>query len=611
MAKPKPLIGGESSRPLRVLLVDVEDGPFKTAAESLSAEKMVVVEGAASAAEAVDMLETSSFDVVVSGFHLRSADGIALLEGMREKGVDIPFVMLMEHGEKGMVVATVSEDVSFVTCDGDNDPSKFAALLNVVQDLVHRDRGVRATIESKNAFEQIVNASPVVVFLLRARPMWSVAFVSSNITQFGYTPDEFESGKLSFIDVIHPEDMLRIEAGMSEHMARGERFFAFESRVLTKSGELRWVDTRVFVRKDADGNVLSYQGIVIDVTERVRDKEAIERLALIVDSSSDAIISKDMDGTILTWNAAAESLYGHKAEEAVGKHVSIIIPQDRQEEYSRLLKQVNLGKTVPRFETVRMRKDGTKVDVSLTISPVRDRAGKIVGASAIARDITESKMAEDALMQANEKLTLLGSITRHDVINQIGILTGYLSLLDGEADEAVRSKYVESARRACRTMAEQLQFAGSYQRAGTKAPEWTRVRLEFLGAVSSIDMGPVQVSESLGNLEILADLMFEKVFPNLLLNSRRHGVKVTRVTVGYRQAGDDLIVTYSDDGVGIPADEKARIFEKAYGRDSGLGLFLVQEVLAMTGIDIREVGEPGSGASFEIVVPAGKYRFSQ
>ena len=577
----------------------------------MSARKTVSVERARSVDEAADTLEKIRFDAVVCGCHLLEEDGIALLDRSRELDVRIPFVMLMSRGEGRMVAAALSSDASFVTCTGGDDSSRFSALLPVVEGSIRRDREMRAMIERQESLEQIVNASPVVVFLLRTKPLWSVAFVSRNITQFGYTPDEFESGKLSFIDVIHPEDLLRLEGGISEHVAKGQSFFAFESRILTKSGELRWIDARVFVRRDAEGNVHSYQGTIVDITERIRDKEAIERLALIVDSSLDAIISKDMDGNILTWNAAAESLYGYSVDEAVGKPISMIIPPDRYEEYSSLFKQVKLGRMVPRFETVRVRKDGAKVDVSLTLSPIRDRTGKTIGASAIARDITERKMAENALRQANEKLTLLGSITRHDVINQIGILTGYLSLLEGSADDADRNKYIESARKACRTIAEQLQFAGSYQKAGTKAPEWTRVKLELLGAVSSLDMGDIQVKESLGNLEILVDTMFEKVFPNLLINSRRHGVKVTKVEISYRQADDELILTYSDDGIGIPEEEKSKIFERFYGKDSGLGLFLVQEVLGMTGIDIREVGEPGSGASFQMVIPPGKYRFAQ
>ncbi|UCE91128.1 MAG: PAS domain S-box protein [Methanobacteriota archaeon] len=593
-----------------MLFVEADDDLAKAGIASLSSRGTAIVERAASAEEAVALLGRSSFDTVICDCRMPDMRGVELLDRARNMGVEVPFVMLVERGETQMAAAAFTGDASFVTCDGADEQTRFAALLPMIEDSIGRSRDTSAMIESRGEFEQIVNASPVVVFMLEADPLWSVAFVSKNITQFGYTPDEFMSGKLTFADVIHPEDMLRLEEGVSEYVSKGERFFDLEGRVLTKWGELRWVDSRVFVRRDAEGKVQGYQGIVVDITERVRYKDAIERLALIVDSTQDAIISEDLEGTILTWNPAAEALYGYFAEEAVGESISMIIPPEKREEYFALFKQVRLGKTVPRFETVRTRKDGTEVSVSLTISPIRDRTGKIVGASAIARDITEAKKSEEALKQANEKLTLLGSITRHDVINQIGILTGYLSLLKDEVDEATRAKYIESARQSCRTIAEQLQFAGSYQKTGTKAPEWIRVRLELLGAMSSMDMGSVEVRESLGNLELFVDTMFEKVFPNLLMNSRRHGESVTWVEVGYRETGDELVLAYSDDGVGIPPEDKQRIFEKGYGKDSGLGLFLVREVLGMTGIDIREVGTQGSGTIFEMTVPPGKFRFA-
>lgn len=466
------------------------------------------------------------------------------------------------------------------------------------------------SLEGREHFERVVNASPVVVFLMRIDPLWSVIFVSKNVTQFGYAPDEFESGELTFAEVVHPYDLSALEREARERISAGDSKIELECRIMTKAGEIRWVDSRILIRRDSEGNILDYQGIVLDITDRRKYQEEIERLARIVDSSLDAIVGKGMDGIILTWNPAAEELYGYSAEEAIGKPVSFIVPPERYEEYRKAFRQVKRGKRIPWFETVRIRKDGTRVDVSLTISPVKDGAGKIIGASAIARDITARKRTEEALRQANEKLGLLGSLTRHDVINQIGIMMGYLSLLEDDSDEITRSRHISAAKQACLSITEQLQFAGSYQRAGTKSPEWARMKLELASAVSSLDMSGIEVDDSTEDLEILVDPMFEKVFLNLLVNSRRHGQKVTRIAVRHFSRDRDLIVTYSDDGVGIPAAEKEKIFESGYGKDSGLGLFLIQEILAMTGISIAEVGTPGEGSVFEMTVPRGKFRFA-
>ncbi len=465
------------------------------------------------------------------------------------------------------------------------------------------------SLQSREEFEKIVNASPVVVFIMRPEPMWSVIFVSKNVTQFGYTPDEFESGRKSFAEVIHPDDLAALEKEAIRRLEAGDTCIQAECRVFTKAGEERWVDSRVLVRRDSEGSVSQFQGIVLDVTDRYRYQEETERLAFIVNSSLDAIVGKGLDGTIVSWNPSAEVMYGYTADEAIGKPISMIIPGELYPEYRRAFMQVKRGKRVPWFETVRVRKDGSRIDVSMTISPVKDRAGKIIGASAIAKDITGRKRAEEALRQANDKLNLLGSITRHDVINQVGILMGYLTLLD-EGDQESRNRHIAAAKQACMTITEQLQFAGTYQKTGMRPPEWVRMRLELLGAASMLDMGGIEVTDSLGDLEILVDPLFEKVFLNLLLNSRRHGGKVKRITVDHHSRGDGLVVVYSDDGIGIAEDEKERIFERGYGKDNGLGLFLIREVLSITGITISEVGVQGEGARFEMTVPRGKFRFA-
>ncbi len=491
---------------------------------------------------------------------------------------------------------------------GDGD---YQGAVCIFVDLASRkliEDALSEALRSREAFEKIVNASPVVVFQLDPRPPWNVEFVSDNVTQFGYTPDEFSSRSITFTDVLHPDAAEEVLEEFERNILAGNDLFDMKYQGLTKSGESVFIDAHIYVRRDPEGNVTKLQGVILDDTERRRNALAVERLASMIDSSMDAIISKGTDGTILTWNPAAESMCGYSAHEAVGRPISMLIPPDRLNEYYRKFKQAKRGSRGQPFETVWIRKDGSLVDVSLTISPAKDRSGKAFGAFAIARDITEHKKAEAALEQANEKLNLMGSITRHDVINQIGILSGYLSLAEDGGSERERTEHMEAAKKACRTITEQLQFAGSYQKAGTKNPEWTRVRLEFAGAASVIDMENIKVKEELGDLEVLADPMFERVFLNLLTNTRRHGQKATQVVVEFEPRDDAVAIRYSDDGVGIPADAKEKIFQRGYGADSGLGLFLVREVLSITGMSISEVGVPGEGAVFEILVPSGKHR---
>jgi two-component system CheB/CheR fusion protein len=156
--------------------------------------------------------------------------------------------------------------------------------------------------------------------------------------------------------------------------------------------------------KNEQGEILGAINCFVDITERKQAEEARTRLAAIVESTDDAMISKTLDGTITTWNRAAERLFGYTAEEAIGRNITLIIPSDRLAEEATMLDRLSRGERVEQFETIRRRKDGTTVDVSLTISPVKDSSGRVVGASKAARDVTEKKAAEKALQQAHDRL---------------------------------------------------------------------------------------------------------------------------------------------------------------------------------------------------------------
>jgi PAS domain S-box-containing protein len=351
------------------------------------------------------------------------------------------------------------------------------------------------------------------------------------------------------------------------------------------------------------GFVASYLVVTYSAEQRIH-----ERLVEIVESSSDAIIGKTIDGIITDWNKGAQELYGYTAEEAIGQSINILLPPDRPDEIQVLLKKISQGQPVERYETERMAKDKRRIRVSLSISPIKNNKGKIIGASTIAHDITERKRAEEALAVANKKLQLLNNITRHDILNQIMALNCFQNMTEEMIDDPLARSYIERTKKITDTISQQISFTREYQDIGVRKPEWQDVNKALKKAVSSFNTGSIVIEPCEKTMEIYADPLFEKVFYNLIDNSLRYGEKLTRIRCTCRENDQGLNVMYEDDGIGISFEDKPKLFRKGFGRNTGLGLFLIREILAITGLTITENGEPGKGVRFEIQVPKNMYR---
>jgi PAS domain S-box-containing protein len=213
---------------------------------------------------------------------------------------------------------------------------------------------------------------------------------------------EGASGRVSheLLQTKFPIALTAIEAALASD---GE--WAGELRHTTREGLEVVVASRWTMQRDEQGTPTAILEINRDITERKRAEEMLERLAAIVDSSEDAIISKTLDGTIAAWNRGAEKVFGYMASEIVGKSMRVLLPPGRIDEESDILARISRGESMEHFETVRVRKDGTPIDISVTISPIRDTKGGVVGASKVARDITERKLAEEALREKERRLS--------------------------------------------------------------------------------------------------------------------------------------------------------------------------------------------------------------
>lgn len=314
-------------------------------------------------------------------------------------------------------------------------------------------------------------------------------------------------------------------------------------------------------------------------------------------------------------------ILGYTRDDLIGRHVRLLFPGEDDYEAARCeaLAQV---KNTGRFTLETVARRGGRADdlVFLEVSGTPLGQAEVShGMALTVQDITERKAMEreieyharelaqqrNSLAVANKKLTLMNSITRHDVLNQLTVLLGNLSLARMAGPGEDISNYLARVEDAAERIRLQIEFTRDYTDLGVRAPEWQRVS----DLIRSASAQGLPVEDETGDLVVYADPMLSTVFSNLMDNTIRHGESATRVRVwSYPGENGDLVLVWEDNGVGIPLEEKERIFERDVGKNTGLGLFLIREILGVTGISITETGTPGKGARFEMRVPHGVYR---
>jgi len=362
---------------------------------------------------------------------------------------------------------------------------------------------------------------------------------------------------------------------------------------------------------DSDGTITGVIGVVQDITTRkVAElallatteelKESEEKYRNVFEAKNNPLIIVDAETRgILDLNQAASEMYGYTREEMMQMTLMDLSaePEKTQETLDRQVPRVSL-----RYHR---KKDGMvfPADIILAFFNLKGRSVLILSI----RDLTGVQLIGDALRIANVKLNLLIGVTRHDVLNSLTALLGYNGILRGrEADDANR-EMLEKQEKILLTIRNQIEFTRTYDDLGVKAPLWQHVGKTAARAYAQF-INTISFACEIGDLEIYADPMLEKVFYNLFDNAFRYGEGVTKIRLSGVMDGTDLLLFFEDDGIGVMENEKARIFARGVGKNTGLGLFLTREILAITRIGIQETGEYRKGARFTLRIPRGAYR---
>lgn len=369
-----------------------------------------------------------------------------------------------------------------------------------------------------------------------------------------------------------------------------------------------WLSFTAAPIRDVQGSIIGAVETLEDITERIGAETALResetRYRHIIERMQDAYFRTDTRGNLTMVSPSAAVLYRYgSADEMVGIPAEALY--SHREQRQEMLRQLEKQGRITNFIGEALRKDGSTFWASLNVQIITDSEGHTEGTEAIVRDVTDLKQMEHAVKLANRKLNLLTGITRHDILNKVSVVLGFLKIAGMKYTDPGLAQYLEKIESHVIAIRSQIEFTRVYENIGSHEPQW--IELDSVLPRAQVPE-TVTLQSAVQGISVFSDPMLEKVFFNLLDNSIRHGQRVSKIRISARREGDDLIVAWEDDGAGIPGEEKERIFERGFGKHTGLGLFLSREILAITGISIRETGIPGSGARFEITVPAGGYR---
>jgi len=501
-------------------------------------------------------------------------------------------------------------------------------LYSIIHDITEQKEIEKALRESENRYRNVIEDQTE--FVCRFLPNGTHVFVNEAYCRiFNKTRNEI-IGHVFIPDI--PEEDRKIVRQHFLSLTPENPVAIIAHRIILSDGSIhwqRWSDRAIF---DKNGKIVEYQSVGRDITEQKQVEAALrdsEQLRLeIIDHLPDPTLAIDEHGTVIAWNKAIEEFLGIKARDMVGKGnyeyaipfygerrpILIDLVTHPDEEFlTRLYDGISrVGETLVAETTIARPLGKTKV-LWAKVSPLYDKSGRPTGAIETIRDITERKREEMKIRHVNRQLNLLSSITRHDILNQLLVLKGYLQISRDVLDNPeILSGFLEREEDAARTIEELILFTKEYHNLGIKAPEWQGVNTSIYHAESSLPLRDVAVVTDCSTLEVLADPLFKRVFYNLVDNALRYGGdRMTMIRFFSQESDDGLIIVCEDDGAGVPADKKEAIFSRGYYKHTGFGLYLSREILRITGISIIENSESGKGARFEIRVPNGVYRWNK
>jgi PAS domain S-box-containing protein len=512
---------------------------------------------------------------------------------------------------------------------------RIIGAIESIRDVTERQTMEDAIREREMQLNSFMESLPVGIFRNKPGPEGKNVMANPVVARmFGYDSlGEFQKQRIADL-YADPEERREISRCLENYGSLSNAEILFKK----KNGELFWARLSAIAVRGPDGTPAYFDGVMEDITDRRKADEALRESEASLASIfrvAPVGIGLVSDRIIVRVNDRICEMTGYSDEDLVGQSARILYPTDEDSDFVGKVKYDLIRKQgAGTVETRWIRKDGVIREILLSSTPVNP-SDISAGVMFTALDITDRKNAEaelhmayeqlaktgeelrkqyselthakESLKEANRKLHLLSSITRHDVLNKITVLRGNIELIRSRSGNPAIAGFLKKVDSAAVAIREMIEFTRIYQDLGSHEPRWHKLDQ----VISSLEVPPhISLRQTLDHLEIYADPILEKVFYNFFDNSVMHGQKVTTITVSSREVPEGMVISWEDDGIGIPVEEKEKIFTRFFGKHTGLGLFLAHEICSVTGITLRERGEPGKGALFEMVVPKTAYRFS-
>jgi len=647
-------MSGSAETPERIPVLYVDDEPQLREIGKLFLEKSgpFAVDTSDSAANILNNGDFHRYECIVSDYQMPGMDGIEFLQKLRSGKSRIPFILFTGKGREEVVIKALNCGADFYLQKGGDPKSQFAELGHMIRHAVQEHRAKEELIRSKRLQGEIVDFLPDATFAIDRE---------GTVIAWNRAMEDLTGVRCA--DILGKDMHERSRAFYHEHRPMLADLIlspdaAFEKEHYNSTvhgpGTALTAETQ-FTKADGThlclwmkaGPLVDPTGTITGVIESIRDisarrctenelrasfeqltaaeeelrqqyeelkqseqkiRSSEEKYRLVTDYCHNSVVLLQEERIVFSNHRMSECT-GYSRDELRGRLVlDHIIPGDRGY-FSGFLEKMRKNDEKSHTVIVRIQSKGGTVRDCECIgirTMYRTRPAVLV----MINDITESQKSLRTLETAYKKLILLDSITRHDIANKLLGLSGYISRMEKTVNETEIQSDLPTIARISREIGTILDFSRTYQGLGSKDPVWQELSVLIARERELLDRRDIVVTDLLTGLDLYADPLLPKVFYNLMDNTLRHGGPVTSMVFRYECRGTDLAIIAEDNGRGIPATSRKHLFTHGQGETTGRGLFLVKEILAISGFTITEDNTPGKGARFEIGVPEGKYRFT-